>query len=424
MTGVSQSFCDNKLIKRKGAVEFMKTWNQLFIRHGWDLVEIEENSFDCSEESEGNMQFLIESLAKGEISYVQNNNKLTLSTPPVSEAKWIEIVDIKYRGRTEMVGVIDPNINTLDTYIAGVVRQLNKLGFTTEYSCDGHEKKSPLICFTKNIDTDLIHNYLICCGIAKFRMTENKHRYNLTLNIKREYLLELAESLSKVRTYGDKPFINKQLFLQTLEEYLMAQGESKNEARIREIVLNNLKMYVDKVVVDEAGNILAEKKYGYGSGPTILLNAHLDIVEAIREGRVIIKENNVWTSSQGILGADDRAGVAVVLEVLKELQFGIFKGKVKVALTVEEECGLIGARNVNEKFLSDIDAAIVVDRRGSGDIVTSCRGVIPFCHPAYGKFIETVAKDANLSGWTTTAGGMSDTKIWADNGIQSVNLYE
>ncbi|WP_143521129.1 M28 family peptidase, partial [Pseudomonas sp. 2995-1] len=76
--------------------------------------------------------------------------------------------------------------------------------------------------------------------------------------------------------------------------------------------------------VDHAGNILAQKTYRNGSGPTILLNAHMDTVEAFVDGREIIKDGNLWSSSDGILGADDRAGVAVVLEMAKRLESSTF----------------------------------------------------------------------------------------------------
>ncbi|MFZ0445243.1 MAG: hypothetical protein WAM95_11585 [Bacillus sp. (in: firmicutes)] len=36
--------------------------------------------------------------------------------------------------------------------------------------------------------------------------------------------------------------------------------------------------------------------------------------------------------------------------------------------------------------------------------------------------IERAAIEAGLSGWKSTQGGSSDTRIWAEHGIQSVNL--
>ena len=65
-----------------------------------------------------------------------------------------------------------------------------------------------------------------------------------------------------------------------------------------------------------------------------------------------------------------------------------FSGKVKFIFTVEEEIGLGGARNVAAYFLWGLDAAIVIDCRGTGDIVISCGGSISFCDEAYGQLIE------------------------------------
>lgn len=188
------------------------------------------------------------------------------------------------------------------------------------------------------------------------------------------------------------------------------------------MVHEKLAPYVERITTDRYGNLLAQKKCKTGCGPTILLNAHLDTVAELEAGREIVKNGPIWSSSKGILGADDRAGVAVLLEVAKWLETSRFNGTIKFAFTVEEECGLVGARELEEYFLWDVDAAIVVDRRGTGDIVTSCGMIQLFCDIRYGQFFEKVANDAGLLGWKCTAGGSSDTRIWASRGIQSVNL--
>ncbi len=104
------------------------------------------------------------------------------------------------------------------------------------------------------------------------------------------------------------------------------------------------------------------------------------------------------------------------------IHFSTFSGKIKLVFTVEEEAGLVGASKVDEYFLWGTHATIVVERRGTSDIVTSCLGTIPFCEDGYGEFIEQVAKEADLTDWKCTQGGSSDTIIWASHGIQSINL--
>ena len=155
-----------------------------------------------------------------------------------------------------------------------------------------------------------------------------------------------------------------------------------------------------------------------------MLNGHLDVVDEIDVGREILKCGPVWISSTGILGADDRAGIGVILHTLKQLQRMEFRApvKVKIAFTVEEEIGLCGARAVSAEFLEDVQAAFVVDRKGRGDIVTGTRG-IDFCDELFGAMLALIGNlgdDENR--WEPTLGGSSDTRIWAQQGIQSVNL--
>ena len=109
-------------------------------------------------------------------------------------------------------------------------------------------------------------------------------------------------------------------------------------------MIEKLTPYVDFIIVDRYGrNLLAEKKYKTGHGPTILLNAHLDIMEELEPNRMILKENGIWSSSKGILGADDRAGVAILLHIAEQLNNFAFSGKAKFIFTVKEEIDLLGA---------------------------------------------------------------------------------
>ena len=124
-------------------------------------------------------------------------------------------------------------------------------------------------------------------------------------------------------------YIKEQLFYGQLEELLSVPGESGNEGLIREVVKEKLTPFVDDITVDRYGNLLAEKTYKSGHGPTILLSTHLDTVERIAENRSIVKENGIWSSSEGILGADDRAGVAVLLNIAETMyQSPTFSGKI------------------------------------------------------------------------------------------------
>ena len=109
-------------------------------------------------------------------------------------------------------------------------------------------------------------------------------------------------------------------------------------------MIEKLTPYVDFITVDRYGrDLLAEKKYKTGHGPTILLNAHLDIMEELEPNRMILKENGIGSSSKGILGADDRTGVAILLHIAEQLNNFAFSVKAKFIFTVKEEIDLLGA---------------------------------------------------------------------------------
>lgn len=388
----------------------MKNWNQLFIRHGWLLNEKEENVFDCRYETESNKQFLLESLDQEHLSYDYDEKTLIMQSEPLQEEDWLSIIDFEYRGHGGDLwfrpGQEEPKVRELDTYICGLVRQFNRLGFYTNGSCDGHGRHSASVSIVKGEkDVELLVQMLLALGMKRVNYRESRQGYAISIPLKRIELLELAEKMSVVQEeWLEKghEYIKEQFFYLQLEELLSIPGESGNEGRIRNVVQEKLTPYVDFITVDRYGNLLAEKTYKSGHGPTILLSAHLDTFEEIVEGRHIVKEKGIWSSSAGILGADDRAGVAVLLNIAHSLNQSSFSGKVKFIFTVEEEIGLIGAKQVDDYFLWGTDAAIVVDRRGTGDIVTSCGGYIPFCDQAYGELLEKVAKEAGLSDWKCT----------------------
>ncbi len=406
----------------------MKTWNQLFIQHGWLLQEKEENVFDCKNETEINLEFLIQCLERANARYLLENRLLTLLSPAVTDEQWLDAVDFEFRGRAGYwfdPGIDQPKVHELDPYISGVVRQLNRLGFFTAGSCDGHGERNAHVVVTKESKIEFLMELLIALGFEKIHVRENRQHFYLGFHYERRELLRLAGKLSLVKEdwlEDGIEFIKERLFHSLLSELLEIPGVSGEEELVRNYVIEKLSPFVDHVTVDRAGNILAEKIYRGGNGPVVLLNAHLDTVIEFAQGRKIIQDGNKWSSSKGILGADDRAGVAVLLHLAEFLPQSSFNGKVKFIFTVEEECGLVGARLVDDYFLWGIDAAIVVDRRGKGDIVTSCGGSVSFCHENYGAFFEKVAVNEGLDGWKMTQGGSSDTRIWAEHGIQSINL--
>jgi putative aminopeptidase FrvX len=210
--------------------------------------------------------------------------------------------------------------------------------------------------------------------------------------------------------------------LELLEKLLSIPGCSGEEGEVSDWLMRRLEPIVDKLHKDDYGNILAEKLYG--PGKTILLSAHMDVVSSdINPNAMIIKKGNIWKRESGILGADDRAGVAMITHIIQELEDTSFKGKIKIAFTTCEETGQIGANNIDKSFFNDISYAISLDRKNGLDIVT-CSSAQKYCSDGYGQFFEDQSKIfmKESEGYRTTKGGISDLRVWSQLGIDSVNI--
>lgn len=204
-----------------------------------------------------------------------------------------------------------------------------------------------------------------------------------------------------------------------LIELLNIHGVSGEEESVRNYLIEVLPNLVDNMEIDLHGNLLASKQVGNGTGATILLSAHMDTVKNVLIDRNVIETNGIFKSDKGALGADDRAGIAIILEVLRNVDKISFDGNIKIAFSVEEEIGCVGSNKINPDWYSDVDLAIVVDRRGNRDIVVGCYDA--FCSNQVGEFFEEVSKMQGMN-WKATEGGISDALIFSRNGINSVNL--
>src|SRR5918999_6027571 len=97
---------------------------------------------------------------------------------------------------------------------------------------------------------------------------------------------------------------------------------------------------------DDAGNVLAriEATHANGGAP-LFLCAHMDNVPVSRPIEPVVEDGFVRNRADTILGADDKAAVAVLLQAARTLlsQRRPHAG-VELVFTVQEETGLDGAK--------------------------------------------------------------------------------
>jgi tripeptide aminopeptidase len=144
--------------------------------------------------------------------------------------------------------------------------------------------------------------------------------------------------------------INQDRLLATFLDLVRIDNPSGEEAAIAAHIRGQLESLGLPVEQDSLHNLLARVP---GEGPPLLLNAHMDSVAPCRGVRPVVADGFVRSSGDTVLGADDLAGVAAILEgVRAALERGAPHRAVEILFTVQEEVGLRGAAAFDTSKLS------------------------------------------------------------------------
>lgn len=137
----------------------------------------------------------------------------------------------------------------------------------------------------------------------------------------------------------------------TFLELVQINSPSRREGAVAQRVMHILHELGAAITVDssaerlggETGNIIARLP-GTIDAPPILFNSHIDTVEPTETLRVKLHEDKITSDGTTILGADDKAGVAAIIEAVRTvLAAGIPRPPLEIVFTVAEEIGLMGS---------------------------------------------------------------------------------
>ncbi len=139
--------------------------------------------------------------------------------------------------------------------------------------------------------------------------------------------------------------INEQRLVDTFLELVRIDSPSGHEEAIGKHLLTVLRAMTDDVEQDAAGNLIARFP-GDDSREPVMLNAHMDTVGTDTGITPVIRDGVIYSDGTTILGADDKSGVAVILEAVRALleHPETARPPVEVVITVGEERGLLGAQ--------------------------------------------------------------------------------
>jgi len=168
--------------------------------------------------------------------------------------------------------------------------------------------------------------------------------------------------------------------LETLLELLRFNSPSRSEHDVSMYCAERLRSIGFDVRWDNShavtgsgvGNLIATLPASDVSLPNLLFAAHLDTVEATPGLTIEVVGDIVSSSSDTILGADDKCGAAPIICAMEQLvSASIPHGQLQVVLTTCEEIGLVGAANIDKAMLSSEYGFVLDGGPPLGTIVTS-----------------------------------------------------
>ena len=141
----------------------------------------------------------------------------------------------------------------------------------------------------------------------------------------------------------------------TFAELCRIPSPSGDEAAVAARVTRELEGMGLAVEPDARGNLLARipptHHPGRRSDRTVLLCAHLDTVDVAGKLEPVVVEGGWENAHDAILGADNKAAVAVFLEVARRASVEGAPVGIELLLTVEEEDALAGAKAFDASVL-------------------------------------------------------------------------
>ena len=153
--------------------------------------------------------------------------------------------------------------------------------------------------------------------------------------------------------------INKKRMIKNFMDMARIPSLSLREKEMANFVIEKFKPFCQKIEYDDSAkkingncsNLILRVKAGKNKTSIFnpfLLSAHLDTVGPADKINPILKKDRIITDGKTVLGADCKAAISIILEVLHILkEKKIDHPEIEILFTVSEEMGLLGSKNLN-----------------------------------------------------------------------------
>jgi len=124
----------------------------------------------------------------------------------------------------------------------------------------------------------------------------------------------------------------------------------------------------------EVGNLVACFPATGKETEPLLFSVHMDTVEPGGQVEPVLRDGVFYSAGDTVLGADDKAGVAELLEALEVVrEQGIPHGPIEVVISIAEEIGLVGAKHLDYGLLK-ARRGFALDTQGVDQMVLKAPG--------------------------------------------------
>ncbi|MBM7701619.1 tripeptidase T [Metabacillus iocasae] len=155
--------------------------------------------------------------------------------------------------------------------------------------------------------------------------------------------------------------VNEQRLVDLFLELVQIDSETKYETEIAKVLKGKFTALGVDVIEDDttsitghgAGNLICTLKGTKEEVDSIYFTSHMDTVVPGKGVKPSIQDGYVVTDGTTILGADDKTGLAAMLEAIQVLkENNIAHGTIQFIITVGEESGLVGAKALDPKLVT------------------------------------------------------------------------
>lgn len=206
--------------------------------------------------------------------------------------------------------------------------------------------------------------------------------------------------------------MNKERLLDEFFELIQIDSETKDERAIADVLTKKMEALGFDVFEDDsaersghgAGNLIASMKGTVSGANSIYFTCHMDtVVPGLGIKPELRDDGYVYSDGTTILGADDKAGIAALFEMIRTVKENDYPhGDIQFVITAGEESGLKGAKEMDASLIT-AQYGYAVDSDGEvGGIVTSA----PY--------------QAKL--WTTIHGKTAHAGVAPEKGISAINI--